>query len=50
MDLLVCVAELWVPGIDKLWPDTYFGIHPRRKETVETLLEVITAELSALPI
>ena len=41
MDLLVCVADVWVPGIGRLWPDIYFGIHsPRRKETIETFLEV----------
>ena len=40
MDRLVCVAEVWVPGTGRLWPDIYFGIHPRRKEAIETFLEV----------
>ena len=40
MDRLVCVAEVWVPGIRRLWPDIYFGIHPRRQESLETFLEV----------
>ena len=31
---------MWVPGIGRLRPDTYFGINPRRKETRETFLEV----------
>ena len=40
MDLLVRVAGVWVPGIGRLWPDIYSGIHPGRKETIETFLEV----------
>ena len=36
MDLLVCVAEVWVPGIGRLWPDIYFDIHPERKGSIET--------------
>ena len=44
MDPLVHVAEVWVPGIGGLWPDIYFGIHPRRKETIETFLEVTGPE------
>ena len=27
MDPLVRVAEVGVPGICKLWPDIYFGMH-----------------------
>ena len=41
MDLLVCVADVWEPGIRRLWPDISFGIHlPRRKKAIETFLEV----------
>ena len=41
MDLLVCVTEVWVSGIGRLWPDIYFGIHvPRRNETMEAFIEV----------
>ena len=36
MDLVVCVAEARLPGMGMLWPDVYFGIHLRRKETIET--------------
>ena len=40
MELLVCVAKVWIPGIGRLRPDLYFGIHPRTKEAIETFLEV----------
>ena len=34
VDPLVRLAEVWIPGIGRLWPGIYFGIHPRRKETI----------------